>query len=359
MAKKTMKAQVFYKPNQMRLEDVPIPQIGDDEILVRVKACGVCGSDIAYYYGLSPLETPTGEGPLILGHEYTGEVVEVGKIPAQRKLFKPGDRVVLDPLEYCYACDVCGRGQVNLCENKSVLGVSVNGGFAEYSKCKYTSAHVLPANVSYEHGALTEPLACSFYAIKNLQIEPGMTVVLFGPGPIGLMMVQLIKASGAGRLIVVGTRDYRLNLALQLGADVAINTAELKSKHFCKDVKRCIARETGGRFADRAITSTGSVPAMETALDITGRRSVIVFFGLPGAKDFIRVPALSSIFWDKTIRFSWLAPLTWPPALQALSTGLVKVDKLVTHTFKLADLVQGLDGVRHRSDKVMKAVVKP
>ena len=361
MAKKTMKAQVFYKPNQMRLEEVPIPRIGDDEILVRVKACGICGSDIAYYFGLSPLETRTGEGPLILGHEYTGQVVEVGKIPAQRKLFKPGDRVVLDPLMYCYACEVCGRGQVNLCENKSVLGVSVNGGFAEYSKCKYTSAHVLPANVSYEHGALTEPLACSFYGVKNLQVEPGMTCVVLGPGPVGLMMVQLIKSSGAGKLIVVGARgdDYRLNLALQLGADVALNATEPESRHYCKDVKERIASLTGGKFADRAITPAGSVPAMEMALEITGRRSVIVFFGLPGAKDFVRVPALASIFWDKTIRFSWLAPLTWPSALQALSTGLVKVDKLVTHTFKLADLVQALERVRSRSVKVMKAVVKP
>lgn len=356
---KTMKAQIFYKPNDMRLEEVPIPKIADDEILVRVKACGICGSDIAYYYGLSPLETRTGKGPLILGHEFTGQVVQVGKIPAQRKLFKPGDRVVIDPLEYCYACDVCGRGQLNLCENKTVLGVSVNGGFAEYAKCKYTSAHILPANVSYEHGALTEPLACSFYAVKNLQIEPGMTVVLFGPGPIGLMMVQLIKSSGAGKLIVVGTRDYRLNLALALGADIVFNTAELKSKHYCKDVKKAIERETAGKFADRAITSTGSVPAMEMALEITGRRSVIVFFGLPGAKDFIRVPALPSIFWDKTIRFSWLAPLAWPSALQALATGLVKVDKLVTHTFKLADLVKGLGHVRDRAEKVMKAIVKP
>ncbi len=359
MAKKTMKAQVFHKPNDMRVESVPLPRIADDEILVRVKACGICGSDIAYYYGLSPLETPSGKGPLVLGHEFTGQVVEVGRIPARRKLFKPGDRVVLDPLEYCYACDVCGRGQLNLCENKSVLGVSVNGGFAEYAKAKYTSAHILPENVSYEHGALTEPLACSFYAIKNLQVEPGMTAVLFGPGPIGLMMVQLMKSSGVGKLVVVGTRDYRLNLALALGADIALNTAEEGSKYYTKNVKERIAVETGGRLADRAITSTGSVPAMEMALGVSGRRSTIVFFGLPGAKDHIKVPALPSIFWDKTIRFSWLAPLAWPSALQALATGLVAVDKLVTHSFKLGNLVNGLDQVRNRSDKVMKAVVKP
>jgi threonine dehydrogenase-like Zn-dependent dehydrogenase len=123
-------------------------------------------------------------------------------------------------------------------------------------------------------------------------------------------------------------------------------------------VKERIASLTDGRFADRVITPTGAVPAMELALEISGRRSVIVYFGLPGAKDFVRVPALQSIFMDKTIRFSWLAPLTWPSALQALRTGLVKVDKLVSHTFKLTDLVDGLDQVHSRSGKVVKAVVK-
>jgi L-iditol 2-dehydrogenase len=124
-------------------------------------------------------------------------------------------------------------------------------------------------------------------------------------------------------------------------------------------VKAEIARQTDGKFADRVITPTGAVPAMEMAFEISGRRSIIVFFGLPGAKDYVKVPALQSIFSDKTIRFSWLAPLTWPSALQALSTGLVKVDKLVTHSFKLSGLVEGLEKVRSRSGRVMKAVVKP
>ena len=112
-------------------------------------------------------------------------------------------------------------------------------------------------------------------------------------------------------------------------------------------------------FADRAITPTGAVKAMETALDITGRRSVIVFFGLPGAKDYIRVPALESIFWDKTIRFSWLAPLTWPSALQALSSNLVDVKSLATHTYELKDVVKGITEVKARKGNPLKALVKP
>jgi len=360
-ARKTMKAQVFYEPNDMRLEQAPMPEIAADEVLVRVKACGICGSDIAYYFGMSSLETPTGKGPLILGHEYTGEVVEVGDIPKAMKLFKPGDRVVLDPVQYCNACDVCYRGQSNLCENKAVLGVSTNGGFAEYSKSKYTGVHPLPDNVSFEDGALTEPLACATYGIKNLAVEPGNFCVVIGPGAIGSMMVQLAKSSGAGKVVLIGAAndDYRLDVGGKLGADVLINATEKTSPYYVKDVKAKIGELTDGKMANRVIVPTGAVPAMELALQISGRRSTIVFFGLPGDKDVLRVPVLASIFWDKTIRFSWLAPGTWQTALGALSSGLVNVAPLVTHAYPLDDLVEALGNVRDRVGNPLKPVVVP
>jgi len=331
---KTMKAQVFYEPNDMRLEEVPIPEIAPDEVLVRVKACGICGSDIAYYFGASSLETPTGKGPLILGHEYTGE-------------------------QYCNACDVCYRGQTNLCENKAVLGVSTNGGFAEYSKSKYTCVHPLPDNVSYEHGALTEPLACATYGIKNLDVGTGDFCVVIGAGPIGCMMVQLAKSRGAGTVALVEIADYRLEIGGSLGADILINTAEKASKHYVEDVKAKIADLTGGKMADRVIVPTGAVQAMELALAISGRRSIIVYFGLPGDEAIVRVPALEQILWDKTIRFSWLAPGTWQTALGALASGLVNVEPLITDTFKLEELADALTKVRDRVGNPMKPVVVP
>jgi len=360
-AKKTMKAQVFYEPLKMSLEDVPIPAIAADEVLVKVKACGICGSDIAYYFGASSLETPTGKGPLILGHEYTGEVVEVGEIPKGLKLFKPGDRVVLDPVQYCNACDVCYRGQSNLCENKAVLGVSCDGGFAEFSKSKYTGVHPLPDSVSFEHGALTEPLACATYGIKNLAVELGNFCVVIGPGAIGCMMLQLAKSSGAGKVVLIGgaNDDYRLEIGGKLGADVLINSTEKASPYYVEDVKARISGLTGGKMANRVIVPTGAVPAMELALAISGRRSTIVFFGLPGDKDVLRVPVLQSILWDKTIRFSWLAPGTWQTALGALGSGLVDVSPLVSQTYPLKDLAKALGEVRDRVGNPMKPVVVP
>ena len=360
MAEK-MKAQVFYEPNKMTLEEVPIPKVQVDEILVRVKACGICGSDVAYYFGQSSLETPTGKGLLILGHEFSGEVVEVGDIPKRLGLFAPGDRVVLDPVQYCNACIVCKRGQVNLCEKKTVLGVSANGAFAEYCVSNYTGVHKIPDGVTYEQAALTEPLACATYGTQKMEVNTGDFCVVMGPGVIGLMMLQLVRRRGAGTVVVTGSKgdDYRLDVARKLGANAVFNVNDPASPYYVADLKAKIAEMSGGMFADAVITPTGAVEAMEMALQITGRRARVVYFGLPSDQAVIRVPALASILWDKTIRFSWLAPLVWPTALQALGTGLIDTKPLASHVMGLPDLVKAITMVRDRSDKAMKIVITP
>ncbi len=352
-----MKAWVFYEPGKHQFEAVADPAPAADQVMVQVKACGICGSDVAYHYGMSSLETPNGKGPLILGHEYTGQVVAVGESAA--RLFGVGDRVVLDPVQYCNACAVCKRGQPNLCENKTVLGVSTNGGFAELSVSHYTGVHKLPENVDYVTGALTEPLACATYALQKAEVHPGMSVAVFGMGPIGLMMQQLARAAGAAKVFAIGVNDYRLEAAQALGADLVLNTRESTSPFYCVDVKAAIADATGGAMADRALVATGAVPAMESALEITGRRSVIVYFGLPGDDARVALPALQSILWDKTIRFSWLAPNTWPAALDALAGGLIDTKPLVSKTIPLEDTVKGIEAARTREGNPMKIVVTP
>lgn len=352
-----MRAQVFYEPKDMRLEEVDIPEIGEDEVLIKVRACGVCGSDIAYYYGLSPLETETGKGPLILGHEFAGEVSRVGKIPRELGLFQEGDEVTVEPVQYCNTCEVCKRGMVNLCENKTVLGVSVDGAFAEYVKSKYTHLHKLPPGVSFEQASFTEPLANAVYGLNNLQVNLGNFCVIFGPGPIGNMMVQLAKSRGAGKVTLVGTRDYRLKLGKDAGADILINVTDEESDYYVADLVEKIKKESRGRMADRVICATGSVDAMQDALKISGRAATIVYFGLPSPEDVIKIPALDSLIMDKTIRFSWLSPLTWPEALQSIADGLVDVKKLVSHRFSLEDTLEGLENVKNRKDNAMKGLV--
>lgn len=356
---KKMKAQIFYEAENMNLEEIDIPSLASDEVLIKVKACGICGSDIAYYWGWSPLETETGKGPLILGHEFSGDVVEVGKIPREEKLFKEGDRVTVDPVQYCNACDICAKGMVNLCENKKVIGVSTDGAFAEYVKSKYTGVHKLPQSVTYEQGACTEPLACATYGVNNLNVGLADFCVIIGPGPIGLMMLQLVKSKGAGTVVLVGTRDYRLELGKRLGADIIFNIKEEESEHYVKDLVEKIKTLTGGKMANRVICPTGNLKAMNDALKISGRRAVIVYFGLPGPDDLLQVPVLNSLLWDKTIRFSWLAPFTWINALQALSNKFVDIDSLITHKFSLEDALEGLETIKDKKDNAIKGLLIP
>ena len=354
-----MKAQVFYEPEKMQLEEVDIPKVADDQVLVKVKTCGICGSDVAYYYGDTSLETENGKGPLILGHEFSGEVVEIGAIPEKLGLFELGDRVTVDPVQYCNACKICKKGYVNLCENKSVLGVSQNGAFAEYCVSNYTGLHKIPDNVTYDQAAMTEPLACATYGVNNMSIQLGDFVVVIGAGVIGTMMVQLARSKGAGKIVFVGTRDYRLEIGKESGADYIFNVRDEDSPYYTNDLKAEIEKLTDGMFADAVITPTAAVSAMEQAFDITGRRSRIVFFGMPADIAVVRIPAAASIMWDKTVRFSWLAPFTWPTALNAIASGLVDVEKLHTHTIALEDLSQGIADVKARKDNVMKMLVKP
>lgn len=357
MGSQKMKAWIFYEPEVMKFEEVDIPQIGDDEVLIKVKECGICGSDVAYYWGDSPLETPDGKGPLILGHEFSGEVVEVGKIPAQKKLLEAGDRVTVNPVQYCNACEVCYRGQVNLCENKAVLGVSANGAFAEYVAANYQHVYKLSDNVSYSAGAFVEPLANAVYGVKNLNVGLGNKVIVFGPGPIGLSIAALAKKSGAGEVILAGTRDYRLEVGKNMGIDRIYNLKEEQSPYYISDFKKEISQLTGGRMADRVIVVTGSKEAMQMALEVSGRRSIIVYFGLPGEKDLLEVPALQTTFWDKTIRFSWLASFTWVEAIQAVDSGLVDVNKLITHHFPLENLMEGLIVAKEKRGNPLRVMI--
>lgn len=354
-----MKAQVFYSARDMRLEEIPIPAVSDIDVLVKVKSCGICGSDISYYFGNSPVGTPSGKGPLVLGHEFTGEVVEVGAAAKAQNLFKVGDRVVVNPVQNCNACYSCASGHPNLCSNNYVPGVTANGGFAEYCVSRYTGLFKLPDEVSYDVGAFTEPFACAVYGIKKLAVEPGQFVAVFGPGAIGLMMTQMCKSVGAGKVALIGTHDYRLEAGKKWGADYLFNTKDTKSPYYVKDLKKAIADATGGNLADRAIVPTSSNAAFEQALDVTGNAAILVHFGLPDADDVIKVPALSTHTMDKEIRFSWLAPLVWPTALHSLANGLVKVEPLITGRVPLADAGKAIVALKERDGDPLKVIVKP
>ncbi len=352
-----MKVQNFIEPLVMHFEEHDIPQITDDEVLIRVKNVGICGSDLSYYFGHSPLNTPNGKGPLYLGHEASGVVMEVGSIPKSLELLSNGDRVVINPVQQCNACPECMRGEFNVCQNMVIKGVSVNGCFAEYVKVKYTHVYKMPDEITFEEGALMEPLACATYGIKNLDVQLGQTVVVFGTGTIGLMQLQLAKAAGAGKVIVIGIDDFGLKIAKEIGAYEAINSLDASSPYYVADISEKIKELNSGVMAPRAIVATSAMTALQQVLTVTGAHSTIVYFGLPGPNDELKVPVLEAIQYDRTLRFSFLAPLVWDNVFNVIVSGQVNLKPLITHKFSLKEAEEGIKFMKDGKEGKIKGIV--
>jgi len=349
-----MRAAVFQDVETITIEDVPDPTPAAGDVVVEVAACGICGSDLEYYTGRSPLGTPDGKGPLILGHEFSGTVVAVG--PGVDTL-REGDRVAVNPVQSRPGSDASRSGSPQF-DLDTVLGVSTNGAFAQFVRSRAEHAYRLPEELSDQQGAFVEMLAASLHAVEKADIRFGDLVVIFGPGPVGLSMIQLAAARG-GVVAVVGTRDYRLELARELGAAHVFNTRDPSSPHWTEDLTASIAEAHAGEPADRAIVATSVPEATRQALEITGNGSVVVYMGLSGPEDRVSVPLLDSLVMEKTIRFSWLYPNQWPKTIRTMRDGIVDVDRLITHGIGLDRINEGITQLGERGDGVVKMMVRP
>jgi L-iditol 2-dehydrogenase len=331
-----LKAAVLTDVKKVEIQERELSPLKSNEVLLKVKAVGVCGSDIAYYQR-GQADIPP---PIILGHEFTGEIEELGEIAKEQGILKEGDRVTAEPV---------------------VLGVNIDGGFAEYCKVQYNYLHLIPKNVSFEDGAFTEPLACAVYGVRKMKVQPGNFCVVVGPGPIGLMMVQYVKASGAGKVALIGTRDYRLKAGSELGADYIINAREAESKYYVENPVERLKEWNDGAGADAVIIATGNIQANELGINIAGAKSRVVFFGGAGygPDDFVKINLWQGTLRDMELHYSWLSPCTFPEALQAINKGLVKVKPLITHTFKLSKTAEAIEIVEERIGKPLKVQVKP
>ena len=347
----------FMEPYHMEYREEDIPQIAGNEILIKVKAVGICGSDLVYYNGKSPLDTPDGKGPLILGHEFSGVVAEVGEVAANMGLFKVGDRVAVNPVMQCNACEACMRGEFNACNHLEVVGTMFDGAMAEYVKAKYTHVYKIPDEVSFKSAALAEPLACATHAVERLDVKMGQTVVVYGVGGIGLMMTQLARAAGAGTVITVARKDFGLNKAKECGADYVINNTDVNSPYYAADVPARVAELNGGKLADRAILATGNMSALQDALNVTGPCTTVVYFGQAGADDILQVPVLSTLKSEKTLKFSWLAPLVWDNVFKLMGSGQVNLDPIITHEFSLKDAEKGIKFMLESKEPKTKGVI--
>jgi threonine dehydrogenase-like Zn-dependent dehydrogenase len=273
-----MKAAVLTKPLKFEIRDVPMPIINDDEVLLKVRACGVCGTDLNFYKAGFPWK----EDP-IFGHEFCGEIVQMGKNVTGWKL---GERVTVDPYIHCFECVYCKQHRYNRCDVYNVTGITVDGAFAEYTKVYPYQMIRIPDSMPDEVGTLFQPLACSLNAVRLGDIQINDTVVVVGAGIIGLGCILWAKAAGAARIIAIDISNARLNEVKEKGlADIAINPMET-------DVVEEVRKFTGGLGASVILECSGSARAMEQAVEYAQKGATIVAYGSahePNKVDWLKI----------------------------------------------------------------------
>ncbi len=321
-----MKAAVFWGTRDLKIQDLELRKLNNQEVLLKVHACGICGTDVHIYEGAEGSATVF--PPVILGHEFAGEICEIG---SDVKDIKIGDRVSVDPNIYCGKCYYCSRGQAHLCERLTAIGVTIDGGFAEYCIVPESQTYRLPQNVSYEEGALGEPIACCLHGIDLAGIKPGDTVLIIGGGTIGLIMLQMAKLAGAARLILSEPVKEKRELAMKLGADIVIDPARENLEHAIKN------------HTDRGVNITiecvGIKQTMEQAVQSACKGGTIMMFGLAPPDCEIPLKPFDVFRRELTIKSSFINPYTQARAIELLGSGRIKVRELISQVVSLDNLV--------------------
>ncbi len=338
-----MKAAVFLGKGQMDVQEKPIPVPAADEVLVRVKACGICGTDQHIFHGMPG--SAAVEPPRVLGHELAGEAAAVGN---HVRHIRPGDRVTVDPNIYCGKCSYCLGGRPHLCDALQAVGVTRDGGMGEYCVVPAANCHLLPDALTYEEGAMVEPLGCVLHGIQQLKVWPGASVLIIGGGFIGQMMLQMAKLYGACPIIVSEPDETKHPLALQMGADMTLNPLKDGA------LQHALAQLGGG--ADIVIECVGRGDTMQQAVKSAKKGGQVLLFGVAAPDAQIQVSPFEIFSKELTIRGSFINPHTHPQAISLLEQGRVKVKPLLSHTFSVDELPQAMaDYPRLR---VMKGIVR-
>jgi L-iditol 2-dehydrogenase len=340
-----MRVALWYNNRDVRLAERPVPQIGPGEILMRVEACGICGSDVMEWYRLD-------RAPLVLGHEIAGEVVVVGE---GIKRYKEGDRVAVAHHVPCNTCHYCLSGHSTACDTLHRTNFDP-GGFAEYVRLPAINVDrgvfLLPDDVSFEEATFVEPLACVLRGQRRACLQPGQSVLVIGSGISGLLHVQLAKALGAGLIVTTDISAYRLEAAKRLGADVAIDADE-----YSPDRLRELNR---GYLADLVILCTGAVSAVTQALASVERGGTVLFFA-PTAPNITIPISINDLFWrtDRTLATSYAgSPADYAAALRLIQAHRLPVRDMITHQLSLAEAGLGFQLVAEAQDS-LKVIIEP
>lgn len=317
-----MKSAVFYGKHDLRVEEHEMPKVGPKDVLIQVKACGVCGTDVHIYEGDKGAAEVT--PPTILGHEFSGVIAEVG---SEVTNYKAGDRVCIDPNCYCGACEPCRNGVVHYCEHMIGYGTTVNGGFAEYCAVNERQVYKLGDNTSFEQGAMTEPVACCLHGMDMCEIRPGHQVVVIGGGMIGLLMLQLSRLAGAAKVALLESVESKREVGKKLGADICIDPIH-------EDVKARL-KEEGMTWVNTVIECVGRPSTIEQAIDIAGNKAVVMMFGLTKPDETISVKPFEIFRKELVLKASYINPYTQKRALDLIDSGRLDVSSMV---YEVADL---------------------
>ena len=353
-----MKAIVCYNPGDYRLEEVPVPVPGPDEVLTRVEACGICMGDVKTFHGAPSFwgdaEQPRYvKPPMIPGHEFIGRVVAAGAGGEAHHKVALGERVISEQIVPCWLCRFCTHGQYWMCEKHDLYGFqnNVNGAMAEYMIYpKEAIVHRVPDVVPIEEAILIEPLACSLHAADRGNVKPDDVVVVAGAGTLGLGIIGGVRRQNPRMLIVLDTRAQRLEVATRLGADLVLNPAEI-------DVVAEVKRLTGGYGCDVYINATGYAPAVKQGLALIRKLGTYVELSVFNEESTVDW----SIIGDRKeldIRGSHLGPYTYPRAIDYIATRKLDVRGLVTHQFPLERFADAL-AVMERGENSLKVILIP
>jgi len=336
---------MWYGNKDVRIEEMPVPKIGPGELLVRVEACGLCGSDVMEWYRLD-------RAPLVLGHEIGGQVVEVGQGGDN---CKEGDRISLAHHVPCNTCRYCLRGHHTVCDTLRRTNIDP-GGLAEYVRVPAINVDLgvflLPDEMSYTEATFIEPLACVLRGLRKANMQPGDTVLIVGSGIAGLLYIQLARALGAGRIIASDINDFRLEKAKSFGAETTIRAEE--------DLTERLREVNQGCLADIVTVCTGAESAIGQALKSVERDGTVLFFAPTGPD--VTVPfSINGLFWrnDVTLTTSYAAaPADYQAALELIRTGNLLIKGMITHILPLLETGQGFKLVAEAKDSI-KVIIEP
>ncbi|HEB30036.1 MAG TPA: hypothetical protein ENI15_04080 [Spirochaetes bacterium] len=342
-----MKAALYKGPEKIIIEEIPTPEPGDGEIQIKVHSTGICGTDIHLYKGFKVGMLPTPQN-IVFGHEFGGIITKKDKnVPGE---YKAGQRVVVEPNIGCGKCKTCIAGHYVHCEKgQSIIGIHRNGGFAEYAVAPHEKVFLIPENFSFSAASVFEPFAICVYGLVRAPLIPGDTVVVMGPGVAGLHFTMLARASGASKVILTGTNQARLDLGKNIGADVTVNVNE-------KDLIEEIMKETNGEGADYVFEAAGVQSSMENMVKIAASKAKVCIYGIP-VEPVNNIDFGEYLFKDITIVTAAGAQNTFPQAIKIVSSDVVDLRKVISHTFSLEDIERAFEVVDRRLDGVAKATI--